>query len=175
MPKPTSPSLGSNHMLCTGEREPQTWMLMIRLLSVLGLLPSPQTNGEIAQKQTCQSRNQPDSWQRYMNLSSNHFSFVYNGQSSEWGNKQIAVLVQLFTCVAPYSGKKLNQDCLTHSLLFCQTGPAGCNYFFRTCSWDAFGVSHGIKVTSAVGCIRGVPIHLHILAHVQQFSQKFSP
>lgn len=111
--------------------------------------------------------------------SSNHYSFVNNGQSSEWGNKQTAALVQPLTWVSSYRGRKLNQDCLTHSLLFCQTGPAGYNNFFPTCSWDAFGVSPGLKVTSAVGCSRGahrqLPIHLHILAHVQQCSQKFSP
>lgn len=71
----------------------------------------------------------------------------------------------------------MNQDYLTHSLFFCQTGPAGCNYFFPACSWDAFGMSHGLKVTSAAGCSRGahrqLPIHLHILVHVQQCSQKF--
>lgn len=112
-----------------------------------------------------------------MNLSSNHYSFVNNGQSSEWGNKQTAVLVQLLTWVSSYTGKKLNQDCLTHSLLFYQT--AGYNNFFPTCSWDAFGMSHGLKVTSAAGCSREahrqLSIHLHILAHVQQCSQKFSP
>lgn len=182
MPKPRSPSLASSHMLCTGEQEPGSWRLVIRLLSVLGLLLSPQTNGEKALKQTCQSRNQPGSWQRYRNSSSNHYSFVNNGQSSEWGTKQTSVLVQFLTWVSSWcldTGKKLKQDCLTHSLLFCKTNPAGCSYFFPTCSWDAFGVSHGLKVTSAAGYSRKIyrqlPIHLHILACVQQRSQKFSP
>lgn len=91
MHKPTSPSLSSCLVLCTREQEPGPRRWMIRLLSVLLLLPSPQTNGGKALKQTCQSRNQPDNWQ---NASSNRYSFVNNGQSSEWGNKQTAVLVQ---------------------------------------------------------------------------------
>lgn len=54
---------------------------LIRLLCVLGLLHLHRQVKKKPQTKLCQrSRNQPDSWQRYMNPSSNHYSFETTGK-----------------------------------------------------------------------------------------------